>query len=93
MAYTSYTYTLSGTSARQSHLKLGKYFTCHCERCLDPTELQTYFSSLICNKCNGGLISSTDSLGKIIKVVSIYLQKIKLTFGIDSTQESSADPI
>ncbi|XP_055386362.1 SET domain-containing protein SmydA-8 isoform X2 [Condylostylus longicornis] len=56
----SYTYTLDGTAARQEHLKAGKYFVCKCERCSDPTELGTYFSSLKCKECLKGLISTTD---------------------------------
>lgn len=64
LLYTAYTFTMQGTSARQAHLKGGKYFTCHCERCVDPTELGTHFSSLKCNKCSTGLITSTDPLSK-----------------------------
>ncbi|XP_055638361.1 SET domain-containing protein SmydA-8-like [Toxorhynchites rutilus septentrionalis] len=60
--YTSYTYTLSGTSTRQQALKYGKYFSCRCARCLDPTELGTHFSSLKCQKCDNGLIESLDPL-------------------------------
>ncbi|EDW52515.1 SET domain-containing protein SmydA-8 isoform X1 [Drosophila sechellia] len=50
----SYTYTLDGTAQRQKHLKQGKFFTCQCERCLDPTELGTHFSSLKCGQCAEG---------------------------------------
>ncbi|BFF94951.1 SET domain-containing protein SmydA-8 [Drosophila madeirensis] len=50
----SYTYTLDGTAQRQTHLREGKFFTCNCERCLDPTELQTHFSSLKCGECVEG---------------------------------------
>uniref|UniRef100_A0A182MZA2 SET domain-containing protein n=1 Tax=Anopheles dirus TaxID=7168 RepID=A0A182MZA2_9DIPT len=60
--YTTYTYTLTGTVARQSILKMSKFFTCRCTRCLDPTELGTHFSTLLCSKCNGGFITSTDPL-------------------------------
>ncbi|XP_040170568.1 SET domain-containing protein SmydA-8 [Anopheles arabiensis] len=60
--YTTYTYTLTGTVARQSILKASKFFTCRCTRCLDPTELGTHFSTLLCSKCSGGLITSTDPL-------------------------------
>ncbi|KAH8289973.1 hypothetical protein KR018_012433 [Drosophila ironensis] len=50
----SYTYTLDGTAQRQRHLRQGKYFTCQCERCQDPTELGTHFSSLKCGQCTEG---------------------------------------
>lgn len=46
-----------GTLARQEHLKEGKYFNCTCKRCLDPTELGTHMSSLICVKCKTGMVS------------------------------------
>ncbi|XP_053691863.1 SET domain-containing protein SmydA-8 [Sabethes cyaneus] len=60
--HTTYTYTMYGTSMRQKALKAGKYFTCHCARCADPTELGTHFSSLICEKCSIGLIESSNPL-------------------------------
>ncbi|XP_055542478.1 SET domain-containing protein SmydA-8 [Wyeomyia smithii] len=60
--HTTYTYTLYGTSLRQNSLKVGKYFTCHCARCLDPTELGTHFSSLNCERCCNGLIESSNPL-------------------------------
>ncbi|XP_017099089.2 SET domain-containing protein SmydA-8 isoform X1 [Drosophila bipectinata] len=50
----SYTYTLDGTAQRQRHLKQGKYFHCTCERCQDPSELGTHFSSLKCGQCTEG---------------------------------------
>ncbi|XP_058819092.1 SET domain-containing protein SmydA-8 [Topomyia yanbarensis] len=62
MLFTTYTYTLNGTAMRQSALKAGKYFTCRCARCLDPTELGTHFSSLKCQKCDNGLIESSNPL-------------------------------
>ncbi|CRL01571.1 CLUMA_CG014189, isoform A [Clunio marinus] len=60
--YTTYAYTLSGTAERQQHLKQGKFFQCHCERCLDPTELGTNFSSLKCQKCHLGYLLASDPL-------------------------------
>lgn len=33
-------------------MREGKYFTCQCKRCEDPTELGTNMSSIACNKCN-----------------------------------------
>ncbi|XP_039444036.1 SET domain-containing protein SmydA-8-like [Culex pipiens pallens] len=57
--YTSYTFAQDPTHYRQTTLKDSKYFSCQCERCLDPTELGTYFSSLKCRKCNkGSMVSS-----------------------------------
>jgi len=55
---TSYTHTLYGTQARRDHLMTTKYFTCKCARCLDKTELGTFFSALKCfgtdiNRCGG----------------------------------------
>ncbi|XP_055593100.1 SET domain-containing protein SmydA-8 [Uranotaenia lowii] len=58
----TYTYTLNGTTARQQMLRAGKFFTCRCARCLDPTELGTHFSSLKCQKCDNGLIVSSNPL-------------------------------
>lgn len=43
-----YTHMLWGTHMRQDHLLTNKYFTCKCERCLDPTELGTNFSAMKC---------------------------------------------
>lgn len=40
--FACYTFTLSTTHCRQRHLQKSKYFTCNCERCLDPTELGTH---------------------------------------------------
>lgn len=59
---TTYTHTLWGTEKRQQHIKAGKFFICICERCKDPTELGIHFSSLKCQKCDPGLIFSTDPL-------------------------------
>lgn len=54
--YSTYTYTTYGTIQRQYHLKEGKFFVCHCKRCLDPTELGTNFSTLKCSKCDNGWV-------------------------------------
>lgn len=74
--YTTYTYTLNGTAERQKHLRAGKFFICRCERCLDPTELGTHFSSLKCLECENGNVIPLNPLGKIhifnlIKIVFI----------------------
>lgn len=63
--YITYTYILSGTHVRQEVLKKGKFFSCKCERCQDPTELNTNFDSILCRKCEGGVIVSTNPLGKL----------------------------
>lgn len=61
--YTSYTFAQDPTHYRQTTLKDSKYFSCQCERCLDPTELGTYFSSLKCRKCNKGSMVSSKPTG------------------------------
>lgn len=55
---TTYSHILWSTQLRQQHLKDAKYFTCLCERCKDPSELGTHFSTLRCMgsdeaSCNG----------------------------------------
>jgi SET domain len=55
---TTYSHVLWSTQLRQQHLKDSKYFNCVCERCKDPSELGTNFSSLRCmgteeSPCNG----------------------------------------
>lgn len=55
---TTYSHVLWCTQLRQQHLKDTKYFNCVCERCKDPTELGTHFSTLRCMgseelPCNG----------------------------------------
>lgn len=55
---TTYSHILWSTQLRQQHLKDAKYFTCTCERCKDPSELGTNFSTLRCMgsdeaPCNG----------------------------------------
>ena len=41
-----------GTANRQHHLYETKFFRCRCARCLDPTEMNTEFSSLRCPSCS-----------------------------------------
>lgn len=55
---TTYSNILWGTQLRRQQLKEMKYFVCNCERCADPTELGTNFSTLRClgseeMPCNG----------------------------------------
>ena len=40
-----------GTINRQRHLSQTKFFQCVCERCKDPTELDTFTSGFYCQKC------------------------------------------
>lgn len=46
-----YTDPLTTSFTRQDHLRSSKYFTCQCDRCLDPTELKTFLSALKCSDC------------------------------------------
>lgn len=46
--FNSYTKFLWGTQQRRIHLAYSKNFLCKCERCLDPTELNSYISALKC---------------------------------------------
>ncbi|XP_040568467.1 SET domain-containing protein SmydA-8 [Lepeophtheirus salmonis] len=65
----TYTRTLSGTLYRRNQLKESKYFDCKCERCCDPTELNSHFSTLLCqailpsiSKTCKGFVYSENSL-------------------------------
>lgn len=51
---------LEGTRARRQKLKDGWCFDCNCQRCLDPTELGTHFSSAICGSCSSVLVLHSD---------------------------------
>ncbi|XP_055597926.1 SET domain-containing protein SmydA-8-like [Uranotaenia lowii] len=53
----SYTRSLFGTFERQTQLREGKYFTCSCRRCRDPTEFGTHLNSIRCTNCEYGLCS------------------------------------
>ena len=69
--YSCYTFTLSGTIDRQQHLMEGKYFKCRCERCLDPTELGTFFSAVKCSECFFGDATSSDPLGEFCEFCNL----------------------
>lgn len=45
---TSYSQILWSTPSRQAYFKVTKDFQCSCDRCLDPTEFDTYLSGLKC---------------------------------------------
>ncbi|KAL1494115.1 hypothetical protein ABEB36_009764 [Hypothenemus hampei] len=56
----NYTNVLEGTQERHEHLMEGKYFSCKCSRCKDPSELGTEISSLLCHKCRRGFLRHTE---------------------------------
>ncbi|XP_018577319.1 protein msta-like [Anoplophora glabripennis] len=60
--YSSYTYSLWPTLVRREFLRESKFFDCKCERCSDKTELGTHCGTLKCNKCDNGIIMSTNPL-------------------------------
>ncbi|XP_026746343.1 SET domain-containing protein SmydA-8 [Trichoplusia ni] len=60
--YLCYTHSLSPTLLRRDFLADSKFFMCDCRRCADPTELGTHLSTLKCNKCDNGVIMSTNPL-------------------------------
>ncbi|RZC35634.1 histone-lysine N-methyltransferase ASHR1 [Asbolus verrucosus] len=60
--FSSYTYSLWPTLVRREFLKESKYFECTCKRCCDKTELGTHMGTLKCQKCDNGVILSTDPL-------------------------------
>ncbi|XP_035716177.1 SET domain-containing protein SmydA-8-like [Folsomia candida] len=51
-----YSYGGCGTLERQKHLLTSKFFLCGCPRCLDPTEMGSYFSAIKC-PCGGNIVS------------------------------------
>ncbi|XP_049875857.1 SET domain-containing protein SmydA-8-like [Pectinophora gossypiella] len=57
-----YTYALSPTLVRREYLMESKFFNCECPRCADPTELGTHLSTLKCQKCDNGIIISSNPL-------------------------------
>lgn len=58
----SYVHAMLPTLLRRQHLLENKHFECSCLRCADPTELGTHMSSLKCNKCDNGIVLTTDAL-------------------------------
>lgn len=57
-----YVYSLWPTLVRREFLKENKYLDCKCKRCIDKTELNTHLGTLKCNRCDNGVILSTDPL-------------------------------
>ncbi|CAG9767303.1 unnamed protein product [Ceutorhynchus assimilis] len=60
--FSSYTYSLWPTLVRRQFLRESKYFECTCPRCSDKTELDTHMSSLKCQRCDNGIIMSSNPL-------------------------------
>lgn len=52
----AYVDLMLGTPQRRRLLRNLFYFDCTCERCVDPTELGTYFSALKCTQCKSGYL-------------------------------------
>jgi len=59
---TQYLDVTRATIERRAHLQDLYLFPCSCQRCSDPTELGTHYSSVKCNKCGKGYLSSTEPL-------------------------------
>ena len=49
---TRYVGITNGVPLRADMLKEHWCFTCSCARCMDPTELGSYSSAILCKKCN-----------------------------------------
>ncbi|CAG9858601.1 unnamed protein product [Phyllotreta striolata] len=60
--HSSYTYSLWPTLVRREFLRESKYFECTCSRCRDKTELGTHCGTLKCQRCDNGVILSTNPL-------------------------------
>lgn len=56
MLKTNFSEPLWGTLDRQTYLKTMKYISCACDRCKDSKELDTYISSIYCQKCKDALL-------------------------------------
>ncbi len=62
----NYSDAMWGTASRAAHLRQTKGFACDCPRCLDPTELGTYFSAVSCKKCSGSKEHSSSNGGFLL---------------------------
>lgn len=64
MLTVTYNYDLSkyGCQVRQKRIKEQAKFTCKCIRCMDPTDLGTFSSGIICFKCKKGIMLPLDPL-------------------------------
>jgi len=57
-----YLSTVLGTHKRRKRIKGEWYFDCTCQRCQDPTELETFVSALICEVCEEDFLLPTEPL-------------------------------
>lgn len=62
MILTSYAHPLKTTIERRLGIKQSKCFDCLCSRCKDSSEMKTFASSLKCSTCDGGVLTSSNSL-------------------------------
>lgn len=58
----SYGQPLQSTIQRRIYLQQSKCFDCTCQRCQDPTELDTFIGSLVCPRCKSGKLLSNNPL-------------------------------
>ena len=58
----SFLSSLLGTHKRRRRLRSEWYFDCSCERCVDPTELGTMVSAVLCEACETGYLLPKDPL-------------------------------
>ncbi|XP_026473778.1 SET domain-containing protein SmydA-8 [Ctenocephalides felis] len=97
--HSCYTYTMNRTIQRQRHVQETKYFQCKCERCRDPTELNTNMSSIRCSRCEHGYVLSENPLdftsnwickscNQATSAVDIETRMQKFQFEVDSLDES-----
>jgi len=62
---TSYSHPLKTTIERRMAIKTAKCFDCVCPRCKDPTEKNTFSSSIKCSTCKDGVLTSCDPLANL----------------------------
>ena len=67
--YTRYTTPQLGTLKRQQLLQSLWYFSCDCQRCIDPTECGSMTNALMCTECSGdpGMVTNAN-----INTLEIY---------------------
>jgi len=58
----TYLFNAFGTHKRQELLQEDGEFVCKCNRCLDPTELNSFCSALMCSSCKTGKVLPLDPL-------------------------------
>jgi len=92
----NYSDPMWGTTARQLHLGETKYFTCHCERCSDPTELGTLFSSIRCPQCTveqNGYLVSENPVGPPTDYRCVVCDKIQPHSFVDAVVQSIGEEL